>query len=338
MFVDPNRHRTIPLAAAGDTNPKRQRGNELKSSLTLRVGVGGPFPDRAEHSSESQRSGNQQKYVHLRRLSLVFAVLCACSIGLPARAGDDPENETLKKNKLKTLGSLEVLEDETEFKTKLTEARRLQRQLSYSLLQQQRTMSPEQYQKTLQGIRDELSQMKTQIGQLSQQMSNFPRFRGRFMSTYAQEEYNELTLYRNQLQMQVNQESASLNQLQSQKADPKAKEKIDAEVHDRREAYHQAILDLRTLADAVTQKYAELAKDSEVKDAIHALGKGKREKPKLGPSHDFLNNVKLLEKLEKAESAGAGDPFQEKPARRSRSKGRSKTKDAASTKTEKPEQ
>ena len=58
------------------------------------------------------------------------------------------------------------------------------------------------------------------------------------------------------------------------------------------------------------------------------LGKGKREKPKLGPSHDFLNNVKLFEKLEKAESAAAGDPFQEKPAHRSRSRSRAKTKDS----------
>ena len=180
-------------------------------------------------------------------------------------------------------------------------------------------MSPEQYQKTLQGLRDELNQMRSQINQVSQQMSSFPRFRGRLTSTYAQEQYNELMLYRNQLQMQVNQESAWLNQLQSQKADPKAKEKIDAEVRDRREAYHQAILDLRTLADSTTQKYAELAKDAEVKEAIQALGKGKRDKPKLGPSHDFLNNVKLLEKLEKAESAGTDDPFQEKPSRRSRS-------------------
>ncbi len=127
-----------------------------------------------------------------------------------------------------------MLEDEADFKTKLTEARRLQRQLSYSLLQQQRTMSPEQYQKTLKGIKDELTQMKSQISQLSQQMSSFPRFRGRFMSTYAQEQYNELTLYRTQLQMQVNQESTWLNQLQSQKADPKAKDTIDAQVRDRR--------------------------------------------------------------------------------------------------------
>jgi hypothetical protein len=266
-----------------------------------------------------------------RRPAIALAVLSVFLIGPPARAADGQENELLKKHKLKSLGSLEVLEDEADFKTKLTEARRLLRQLSYSLLQQKGTMSPEQYQKNLQAMRDELKQMQSQIGMANQQMAQLPRFRGRLSSSYAQEQYNELMLYRNQLQMQASQESAWLNQLQSQKADPKAKEKIDAEVHDRRDAYHQALQDLRTLADSMTQKYDELAKDSEVKEAIHALGKGKREKPKLGPSHDFLNNVKLLEKLEKAESASSADPFQEKPSRRSRSKGRSRSKDSASS-------
>jgi hypothetical protein len=287
-------------------------------------------PNRHRIGSESHQAANQLVCLnHTRRRSIVLAVLAVCSIGLPAKAGDDPENETLKKNKLKTLGSLQVLEDEADFKTKLTEARRLQRQLSYSLLQQKNTMSPGQYQKTLEGMKTELNQMRSQINMANQQMSSLPRYRGRFASSYGQEEYNELMLYRNQLQMQVNQESAWLNQLQNLKADPKAKEKIDAEVHDRHEAYHQSILDLRTQADAITQKYTELAKDSEVTDAIHTLGKGKREKPKLGPSHDFLNNVKLLEKLEKADSAGSDDPFQEKPSRRSRSKSRSRSKDTA---------
>ncbi len=291
-------------------------------------------PDQHRLQAQPNRSPNQRDCPRTHRLAIALIVLFTCSTGLPTRAADDPENETLKKNKLKTLGSLQVLEDETEFKNKLTEARRLQRQLSYSLMQQQNTMSPEQFKKNLQAMKDELTQMRSQISQLNQQMASVPRFRGRFASTYAQEQYNECLVYRNQLQMQVNQESTWLNQLQSQKADPKAKEKVDAEVNDRRDAYHQAILDLRTLADSVTQKYAELAKDSDVKDAIHALGKGKREKPKLGPSHDFLNNVKVLEKLEKAESAAAGDPFQEKPARRSRSRSRTKAKDSATKSTE----
>jgi hypothetical protein len=278
--------------------------------------------------SELRRVLTHRHWLRPHGLATALALLWVCLTGLPARAFDEPQNETLAKHKLKPLGSLLVLEDEAEFKTKLTEARRLLRQLNYSILQQQGTMSPQQYQKALQGMKDELNQMKAQISQASQQMSRLPRYRGRFASTYAQQTYNELMVYRSQLQMQVNQESAWLNQLQSQRADPRAKEKIDAEVHDRRDAYHQALQDLRNLADSVTQKYADLQKDVEVKDAARALGKGKREKPKLGPSHDYLNNVKLFEKLEKAESAG--DAFQEKPARRSRARSRSKTKDSAS--------
>jgi hypothetical protein len=279
--------------------------------------------------SEFQRARNERDCLLLRSPASALALLAVCLISSSGRAADDGQNETLAKHKLKPLGSLQVLEDESEFKTKLTEARRLLRQLSYSKLQQHQTLSPEQYQKTLQGLKDELNQMRSQINMANQQMNSLPRFRGRLASSNAQEAYNELMVYRNSLQMQVNQETAWLNQLQGQKADPKAKEKIDAEVHDRSDAYHQTIQDLRTLADSITQKYAELEKDTEVKDAIRALGKGKRDKPKLGPSHDFLSNVKIFEKLEKADSAG--DAFQEKPARRSRSKSRSKTKDSVAT-------
>jgi uncharacterized protein YukE len=285
--------------------------------------------NRRRLGSESFR----QKHPRFRRLfakwGWILAALALLSPGLSGRASDEPQVETLKRNKLKAQGALQVLEDEAEFKTKLTDARRLQRELSYSILKQQGTMSPEQYKKTLQAVKDELSQMRSQISVTNQQMKSVPRFRGRFASTYAQEQYNELLLYRNQLQTQVDQESAWLNQLQGQKVDPKATEKVEAEVRDRREAYHQALSELRSMADAVAQKYTDLAKDGEVKDAITALGEGKREKPRLGPSHDFLNNVKLLEKLEKAESAG--DSLQEKPSRRSRSKKGSKTKDSAAS-------
>ena len=282
-------------------------------------------------SFASQRTGYRTSRLfstsRLRSSVAAFAAVLALSVILPAIAAQGPESAVLKTQKLKTAGSLEVLESESEFKTKLTDARKLLRQLSYSLLQQKMTLSPQEYQKALQGFRDEVNQMRDLINQYTQQMNAFPRFRGRLTSTYAQEQYNELNLYRNQLQAQVYQESAQLNQLQSQKADPKAKENIDAQVRDRREAYHQALADLRTLADSITEKYAELAKDEEVKKAIELLGKGKRDKPKLGPSHDFLNSVKLLEKLEKAESAPEGDPSQSKSSRRKHSsKNRSSSK------------
>ncbi len=275
----------------------------------------------------------------LRACVAGFAAVLALSLSLPARSAQGPDSEVLKKNKLKTAGSLEVLEAESEFKNKLTEAKKLFGQLRYSLLQQKMTLSPQEYQKALQGFRDEVNQMKTMLSQVGQQMNALPRFRGRLTSTYAQEQYNELMLYRNQLQAQIFQESAELNQLQSQKADPKAKENADAQVRDRREAYHQALSDLRTLADSTNEKYAELAKNEEIKKAVEQLGKGKRDKPKLGPSHEFLNNVKLLEKLEKAESAGEGDPTQAKSSRRSRrgSKKGSSSKAATAKAAESPD-
>ena len=162
-------------------------------------------PDQHRFKAQPNSSLAERDRLRTHRLAIALIVLSSCYAGLPARAADDPENETpkknrsaddpenetLKKNKLRALGSLQVLEDETEFKNKLTEARRLQRQLSYSLMQQQNTMSPEQFKKNLQAMKDELTQMRSQISQLNQQMASVPRFRGRFASTYAQEQYNE---------------------------------------------------------------------------------------------------------------------------------------------------
>ena len=219
--------------------PHRARFRQEKPPCSLLKNPIVPF-------QTSTAGGRHRHSLHPRGRAITLALLTVCVIGVPARAADEPQNETLAKNKLKALGSLEVLEDEGEFKTKLTEAQRLLTQLKHSMLQQQGTMSPQQYQKALQGMRDEVNQMRSQINQANQQMNSLPRFRGRLASSYAQEAYNELTAYRNTLQMQVNQESAWLNQLQSQKADPKAKEKIDAEVNDRRDSYHQALQDLRT--------------------------------------------------------------------------------------------
>ena len=195
-------------------------------------------PRRHGSGVEPHRAGNHRDCCHPRKSLIVVGVgvLSAFLVTMLARAGDEQDNPVLKEHKLKPLGSLQVLEDEAEFKTKLTEARRLLRQLNYSLMQQQGTMTPGQYQQALQNMKNELNQMRSQINMLNQQMNMLPRFRGRLASTYAQGQYNEMMMYRSQLQMEVNQGSAYINQLQNQKFDPKAKEKVDAEVRDKREA------------------------------------------------------------------------------------------------------
>jgi hypothetical protein len=259
----------------------------------------------------------------------VFTVALVCLARPWVHAADGPDSDLLKKHGLRIAGTLAVVDEEAQIKTNLAEARRLSKQLSYSLMQQKGTMSPGEMQQTVKNITNEINQLKSEMNAANQQMNAIPKYRGRFVSNDASMLYAQLNAYRSQLQMEINQDSYFLNQLKSQPADPKAREKIDSEVRDRRDAYHQALVDLRKLVDSANEKYEELAKNEDVKNALTALGKGQREKPKLGPTRDFHANVKLLEKLEKAESGGDTEAPQTKPARRGRSGTR--TKNAAKT-------
>jgi hypothetical protein len=258
-----------------------------------------------------------------------LTVAVACCARIQVRAADGPENPVLKKHGLKMAGSLAVADEESDIKTKLSDARRLSKQLSYSLMQQKGTMSPEELQKTAKTLTTQINQLKSEMNAVNQQMNQVPRSAnlryGRFGSggmsfanNEAAEVYGELLLYQNQLQAEITQDSYFLNQLKSQPGDPKAKERIDSEVKERRDAYHHALVDLRKLVDSATAKYDDLAKNDEVKKTLNVLGKGLRERPKLGPSREFLTNVKLLEKLEKAESSGETEPSPAKAGRRIR--------------------
>jgi hypothetical protein len=262
-------------------------------------------------------------------MAAFLTVALACLTRPQVRAADGTENPVLKKHGLKIVGTLAVVDEEAEIKSKLTEARRISKQLSYSLMQQKVTLSPGDLQKTAKNLTDQINQLRSEMNMTNQQMNAVPKFRNRFVSNDASTLYQQLSYYRSQLQMEINQDSLFLNQLKSQPADPKAKEKIDSDVRDRRDAYHEAILELRKLVDSATAKYDELATNVEVKKALDAIGKGQREKPKLGPSHDFQTNVKTVEKLEQAESSGDKEDTQAKPARR----GRRSTKTKQSSKT-----
>ena len=104
----------------------------------------------------------------------------------------------------------------------------------------------------------------------------------------------------NQLVAEFNDVTDRLNLLRAQAADPNWKQEIDKEVPQRRAAYIQAVLDLRQLVDSTTEQYAELAEDDAIKDALSDLGAKSKSTLKLGPSRDFQDKVKLLEKIEKS--------------------------------------
>lgn len=97
------------------------------------------------------------------------------------------------------------------------------------------------------------------------------------------------------------------------------KQKIDADAQARSDEYYQAVHDLAQLVSTIKEKYAKLAKDDDVKKALGALSLKIRPQPKLGPSHEFHETVKVVEKLEKdsAEPQPSFEPAS-KTARKSR--------------------
>ncbi len=276
-----------------------------------------------------------------RSAALLVSALLTAAVGwlLPARArgADGPGHEVLKKHGLTIVGSLAVTDEEAAIKSKMGAVRRLSRELKSALVKQSATGSPEDVQKTLKALNTQIGQLKSELNTVNQQMAQFQqsntryggRFGNNFANNYAQEQYNELLFYRNQVQQELNQETYYLNELKTQVSDPRSKERIDTDVRESRDAYHQALLDLRKLFDAANAKYDEARKDDDVKNALTAAGKGLREKPKLGPSHEFLANQKLVERMEKAEASGDNDEGITKPSKRKRS--RTRTKGAAKT-------
>jgi uncharacterized coiled-coil DUF342 family protein len=262
----------------------------------------------------------------------ILTVAFLCVARPTVHAADGSGSAILKKHGLKIAGTLAVVDEEAEIKSKLAEARRLSKQLSYSIMQQQATLGPKEIQQNIKTVGDQINQLRSEMNAANQQMNSIPKYRGRFMSADASQLYAQLASYRAQLQMEINQDTLFVNQLKSQPADPKAKEKIDSEVRDRRDAYHQALLDLRKMVDSAHEKYEGFAKDDEVKKALDILGHGSKEKPKLGPSHDFVNNVKLLEKLEAAESGGESEASSAKTGKRIRHGTKAKTSKAGAAK------
>jgi hypothetical protein len=92
------------------------------------------------------------------------------------------------------------------------------------------------------------------------------------------------------------------------------KDKLDSEVKDREDEYRQGVNDLGQLVKTTQEKYAALAKDGGVKKALEALELRIRPSPKLGPSHEFHELVKTVDKLLKE---APGDPFSDSKSKAS---------------------
>jgi clan AA aspartic protease (TIGR02281 family) len=207
---------------------------------------------------------------------------------------DQPSADAaLKSHGLKRIGITYVLTSEGEFQKKISEARLESRKLA-ALVNQQRA-----FEQGIEGGKALGQELLQQRISLNQQLSEVDRQMDAFGAANPVER-NQLVAEHNQLVASLNIVTDRLNLLNSQRADSKWKQDLDAEVSRGRAAYIQTVLSLRELADRIVNQYDELVKNDEVQQALRAAGSTSKTALKLGPSREFLANIKLLGNVEKS--------------------------------------
>lgn len=259
-----------------------------------------------------------------RAMRVLGPLILMLTSAVGGRGGEPAGDDALAKLGLKQSGVMLVLQSESEVHTKIDALRQPADSLSNALMRQRSTLSKEEYQATLKELDGAIKQFRSELTATNQMISQFPRIRGRLMNNIAVEQMNELKAHKNQLQVEINQRTAFLNQLKSRPFDPKARATLDIDVKDQCEALQKAAQEARRLVDSARDKYAELAKDPALKKAQNALEKQSRTTYRLGPSRQFQTDVKLLERVERLASSSESNVATSKDARTARAKGKGK--------------
>lgn len=224
------------------------------------------------------------------------AAVAAAFAGAAMAAADSPE-EVLKARGLKRVGTTYVLAAEADVQKKVGTLKTLSNQLVQAARQQ---AGAEQQAAGEKGMMRELLAQRVGLGQQ--------------LAAFEQEIRNiggappQMAARRNEMVLAYNNLGDQIRMLQEgHAADPKQQDRLLAEVSRRREAYIQAVLDLRQLVDTVTRSYTDLANDAAVKQAVETLSRSAKSAPRLGPSAPFAANVKLLERIERSVMTDAVD-------------------------------
>jgi clan AA aspartic protease (TIGR02281 family) len=204
-----------------------------------------------------------------------FWGLCILLAGSALRADDAPADDALKAKGLRRAGAAYALPAEAEVAKRLGVVRTLLKDLSLGMAQQQgMTAEAENNKKLIVTFTQQRRQLRQQLSMAS-----------------STEEHNQIVDTMNELGDRINL------LLQGGDDSKGAKERAE-KVAQKREAYVQALLDLRNLIDKTDKQYANLADDAEVKEAL-ARANAKTKAPiKLGPTRAYLANVKAFQKLE----------------------------------------
>ncbi len=203
----------------------------------------------------------------------------AVLFGLPTARSDDARPEdVLKARGLRRSGQSYVTAAEADLQKKLYAARVAFQNIGYAL--RQRNLYD-------QGIQEH----KTEIQELTRQ----------FTDVNQQLQQNLPVDVHNQLVAGSNAIGGRRDFLRAEEAEWSLKQQeIDKQLPRQRAAYIQAALDLRERADSAIREYEELSKDDTIKKALSALSAKSKTPFKLGPSRDFQEKLKQIEKLEKS--------------------------------------
>jgi hypothetical protein len=215
-----------------------------------------------------------------------------------ARAADGPATKSSPEEVLKNLGlnrshSAYVLGAEAEVKKKLGAVKSLIDRLNSVRNQQAAT---QEIAGQIQALTEQSNQLRQAINASNMQMNNYTMsYGGRGIRGY-----NPMLAERNQYAMSLNAVTQEINLLKSQAPTPQKSKELDAEAQHQRDALLSGVHDMRELVDSTVQKYDELAKDDRVKAALGTLGRPAHVNLRLGPSREFLDAVKQLERVEKS--------------------------------------
>ena len=192
-----------------------------------------------------------------------------------------------------------MLAVESDVQKKLNEIRILSSQLRLAVQQQEAfEAGANNKEAMIQELLRERLILGEQIKQLDQQINGLTiqTANGRYLSPVGA----ELVDQKNQAVLTYNGYADQINLLRNTASDSQIQKKVQTGVPHQREVYLQAVLDLRQVVDSATKAYAEVQSNEAIKAALATLGQKSKIKLKLGPSPQFLSNVKLLERIEKS--------------------------------------
>jgi myosin heavy subunit len=226
-------------------------------------------------------------------LTSTLALIGVVAVSTQARGFEaDPEN-TLKTHGLKASGWLYVLESEAEFHSKIADARSLYQNWTTA---RSRLEEQEQEAQAIQMLGAQSNALKQHISQLRRQMSS---------GGYGGRRGAQLRRMRNMgVSAEISQEQANLNMMNQQLAQlkknvprPQDQERLEDEVSSRRQALREVVEELVKSADQIDRTYHDLHRLNEVDAALRSLNLSGRAKLRLGPSHEYTADVKILRKL-----------------------------------------